>query len=251
MRQNIFQYAIILLAGSFLFASILPAGLNAGYSDRYATDFPIDHAESICNDQIKEIGGYMKSTRIALQRYTYCSSPTRLRGVQKFISHLQWYKIGHSAQWDAIAVLLSDSRMIDTIMNWGVRTKDTWWNIIAAWDGFNFNTYEWNGENKYRWNSVMGIIENRWDKNPQTRYSFYVIRIVDGQFSQSIRVDTQRMNITEEEIDAFRGGRTFDFNGFGKTLNKAFLSGWFHGWSQEHSDDLRSFSTQVYGDRVY
>lgn len=59
------------------------------------------------------------------------------------------------------------------------------------------------------------------------------------------------MNITEEEIDAFRGGRTFDFNGFGKTLNKAFLSGWFHGWSQEHSDDLRSFSTQVYGDRVY
>ncbi|MCB9805459.1 hypothetical protein H6769_07760 [Candidatus Peribacteria bacterium] len=82
MRQNIFQYAIILLAGSFLFASILPAGLNAGYSDRYATDFPIDRAESICNDQIKEIGGYMKSTRIALQRYTYCSSPTRLRGVQ-------------------------------------------------------------------------------------------------------------------------------------------------------------------------
>lgn len=251
MRQNIFQYAIILLAGSFLFASILPAGLNAGYSDRYATDFPIDRAESICNDQIKEIGGYMKSTRIALQRYTYCSSPTRLRGVQKFISHLQWYKIGHSAQWDAIAVLLSDSRMIDTIMNWGVRTKDTWWNIIAAWDGFNFNTYEWNGENKYRWNSVMGIIENRWDKNPQTRYSFYVIRIVDGQFSQSIRVDTQRMNITEEEIDAFRGGRTFDFNGFGKTLNKAFLSSWFYNWNEDHTNDIRSFSTRVYGDRVY
>lgn len=251
MRQSMFQYSKIFLVSSLLLVSILPIGLNASYSDRYATDFPIDRVESICNDQMQEIASYKKSTRIALQRYTYCSSRVRLDGVQKFISHMQWYKVGHSSQWDAIAVLLSDSRMIDTLMNGWVRTKDTWWNIIAAWDGVNFYNYDGSKNHWYRWNSIIGIVENRWDKNPQTRYSFYVIRVLDGSFDSSIRVDIQRMNITQEEITTFRDGKNFDFIGFGKMLNKAFTNNWLQQWSQDHNNDIRSFEKWVYEDRIY
>lgn len=244
-----FRCAQVFFAGSLLFSALIPNELIAEYSDWYATDFSINYSKEICNDQIKEIGNYTKATRVTLQRYTYCSSQNRLRGVQKFISHLQWYTIGGSAQWDAISVLYSDTRMIDTIMNWWVRTKDTWWNIIAAWDGYDIYRGERAKEKRYDWRSIIGIIENRWDKNPQTRYSFYLIRVLEGGLGPSVRIDTQRMNITQEEITAFQNGRKFDFSGFGENLNKAFLSNWLHG--SDHYNDILSFSKRVYGDRTY